>query len=64
VVVSGLEGQLLRREPDGTLVTHAELGGLSGFGWNEIVVDGRGNAYINEIGFDFRAASSPPAPSR
>ena len=37
-------------EPDGSLVTHADLTSLS-HGWNEIVVDGRGNAYINGGGF-------------
>src|SRR5467141_4001152 len=45
LVVSGREGLLLRREPDGSLVTHADLTRLSGNGWNEIVVDGRGNSY-------------------
>ncbi len=47
---------LLRREPDGSLVTHADLSGLSDYsryGWNEIVVDGRGNIYVNSIGFRF-----------
>jgi sugar lactone lactonase YvrE len=34
-------------------VTHARLTSLSDHPWNEIVVDGRGNAYINNIGFDF-----------
>jgi sugar lactone lactonase YvrE len=47
LVVSGREGLVLRRESDGTLITHADLRGLSPAGWNEIVVDGRGNAYIN-----------------
>src|SRR5215468_31563 len=47
LVVSGREGLVLRRESDGTLITHADLRGLSLAGWNEIVVDGRGNAYIN-----------------
>ena len=47
LVVSGREGLVLRRESDGTLITHADLRGLSAAGWNEIVVDGRGNAYIN-----------------
>jgi len=47
LIVSGREGLLLRRERDGSLVTHADLRGLSDQGWNEIVVDGRGNAYIN-----------------
>ena len=47
LVVSGREGLVLRRGPDGTLVTHAVLRGLSPGVWNEIVVDGRGNVYIN-----------------
>jgi sugar lactone lactonase YvrE len=57
IVASG-DGRLLRREPDGSLVTHAELGGP---GWNDIVVDGRGNAYVNSVGFDM-AAGEPPRP--
>jgi sugar lactone lactonase YvrE len=44
---------VLRREPDGTLVSHANLTDLSAKPWNEIVVDGRGNTYLNNIGFDF-----------
>src|SRR5437763_10738512 len=31
LIVSGREGLLLRREPDGSLVTHADLTGLNGF---------------------------------
>lgn len=38
VIVSSSQGQLLRLEPDGSLVTHADLGGP---GWNDIVADGR-----------------------
>jgi sugar lactone lactonase YvrE len=49
LIVSSADGLLLRREPDGSLQTHAELGGP---GWNDIVVDGRGNAYVNSVGFD------------
>ena len=46
LIVSGPEARLLRLEPDGSLVTHADLGGLSDV-FNEIVVDPRGNAYVN-----------------
>ena len=53
VIVSSPDGRLLRREPDGSLVTHADLGET---GWNDIVVDGRGNAYVNRIGFNPMAA--------
>jgi sugar lactone lactonase YvrE len=55
LIVSGREGLLLRREPEGSLVTHADLSRLSDRSWNEIVVDGRGNAYINSVGFDLLA---------
>ena len=47
LVVSGREGLLLRQETDGTLATHADLRQLSKSPWNEIVVDGRGNIYVN-----------------
>ena len=52
LVISTDERLLLRREADGSLVTHADLGGLTDIGFNEIVVDGRGNSYINGGGFD------------
>jgi len=55
LIVSAREGLLLRREPDGSLVTHADLRGVAMPAWNEIVVDGRGNAYLNNAGFDFPA---------
>jgi sugar lactone lactonase YvrE len=51
VVVAG--EQLLVRSPSGTLRTYAELGTLSSNPWNDIVSDGRGNTYVNNIGFDF-----------
>ena len=38
--------RLMRREPDGSMVQHADLSALSD-DWNEIVVDGRGNIYVN-----------------
>jgi sugar lactone lactonase YvrE len=53
LIVSANDGLLLRREPDNSLVTHADLSGLAHHAWNDIVVDGRGNAYVNNIGFDF-----------
>ena len=45
--------QLLARDFDGALSTYAELGDLSTKPWNDIVTDGRGNTYVNNIGFDF-----------
>ena len=46
-------------EPDGSMVRHADLSGISSFGWNEIVVDGRGNIYLNSINFGFLEGSQP-----
>jgi sugar lactone lactonase YvrE len=50
----------LRREPDGSLATHADLTDLSDHPWNDIVVDGRGNAYVNNIGFEFPGGEFTP----
>ena len=60
LIVSASEGLLLRREPDGSLVTHADLSGLADHKWNDIVVDGRGNAYVNNTGFDFPGGEFAP----
>jgi sugar lactone lactonase YvrE len=43
----------MRREPDGSMVPHADLSGLGVDHFNEIVVDGRGNIYVNG-GTDFQ----------
>jgi sugar lactone lactonase YvrE len=55
-----VSSELQRQEPDGSLVTHADLSHL-GAAWNEIVVDGRGNAYVNQAGFDLMAGAEPTA---
>jgi sugar lactone lactonase YvrE len=56
LVVSARDGLLLRREPDGSLVTHGDLGSASDPpAGNELVVDGRGNAYVNGGGFNLMA---------
>jgi sugar lactone lactonase YvrE len=48
LVVSGPEARILRQEPGGALVTQADLGDIDK-GFNEIVVDGRGNAYVDSF---------------
>ena len=45
--------KLRRQEPDGSMVTHAEQRA------NEIVVDGRGNIYLNGADFNFVAGEAP-----
>lgn len=59
LLVTGKE--LLRRELDGSMVRHADLSGVASLGWNEIVVDGRGNIYLNSINFEFLAGAAPTA---
>jgi sugar lactone lactonase YvrE len=54
------ETRILRLEPDGSLATHADLSGLCEKRWNEIVVDGRGVAYVNNVGFDFPGGAFAP----
>lgn len=56
LVVSGPEGLLLRLEPDGSLVTHADLNAIAPGFWNEIVVDSRGNTYVNSAALALVAA--------
>lgn len=58
LIVSMRDGLLLRRERDGSLVTHADLSRLARHPWNDLVVDGRGNAYVNNIGFDFATGAA------
>jgi sugar lactone lactonase YvrE len=60
LIASARDGLLLRREADSSLVTHADLTGLSDHKWNDIVVDGRGNAYVNNVGFDFPGGEFAP----
>jgi sugar lactone lactonase YvrE len=60
LIVNSRESRLVRREPDGTMVAHADLGTLSHHPWNEIVVDGRGNIYLNNIAFKFPGAEFTP----
>jgi sugar lactone lactonase YvrE len=60
LIVSAHDRLLLRREPEGSLVTHTDLSSLSDHPWNDIVVDGRSHAYIGNIGFDFPGGEFAP----
>ena len=51
LIVTG-DDSLLRRAADGSFTIHADLSAL-GEGWNEVTVDGRGNIYVNSVGFRF-----------
>jgi sugar lactone lactonase YvrE len=53
-------GGLMRRERDGSMVAHADLSGMGVDDFNEIVVDGRGNIYLNGgCEFDPGAGNAP-----
>ncbi len=56
LVVSMTDKRVLRREPDGTLVTHADLSSLVPRRLNDMVVDRVGRAYVGNFGFDLDGA--------
>lgn len=62
LVVSMRDARLLRREADGTLVTHADLSAHVGGHVNDIVVDAAGRAYVGNFGFDLMGGA-PLAPA-
>ena len=55
---------MLRREPDGSLVEHADLSPLSRYQINDMVVDPHGHAFVGQMGYDLHGgggASAQPA---
>jgi sugar lactone lactonase YvrE len=52
LVVGMIRRQVLRREPDGSLVVHAELGDIATFHANDMLVTPDGDAYVGNFGFD------------
>jgi sugar lactone lactonase YvrE len=73
LVMSGAEGLVLVRDVrdgaandggggggDADLEVYADLSSLGDTAWKEIVVDGRGNAYVANIGFDFAGGAFEP----
>ncbi len=59
LVVSMRDRRLLRVEPDGELVEHANLWDLASFHLNDMVVDARGRAYVGNFGFDLHGGGAP-----
>ena len=57
--VSAVDGLLMRQDPDGSLVTHGDLGVASiPPAINELVVGSKGDAYVNGGGFDLSAGDA------
>lgn len=61
IFVSMLDRRLVRREADGTLVTHADLSSIATWHCNDMVVDASGRAYVGNFGFDIESAFAADA---
>jgi sugar lactone lactonase YvrE len=59
LVVSMLDRTVMRLEPDGAFVVHADLSGLAPGSCNDMVVDAHGRAYVGNFGFDMYAGDKP-----
>lgn len=63
LIVSMTDRKLLRQEPDGALVEHADLRAIATFHCNDMVVDSAGNAYVGNFGFDTHGDPVKPGPA-
>jgi sugar lactone lactonase YvrE len=57
LVVSMRDRAVLRRELDGTLVTHADLSTYATGHANDMVIDAQGRAYVGNFGFDLMSGA-------
>jgi sugar lactone lactonase YvrE len=60
LIVSMLDRRLLRQEPDGELVEHADLNGIATWHCNDMVVDQVGRAYVGNFGYDIEKPGEEP----
>ncbi len=58
LVVSMQRRLVLRRDADGSLVTHGDLASIATFHCNDMVVDAHGRAYVGNFGFDLHTAQA------
>lgn len=63
LMATALERRLLAITPDGSASPVADLSGVATGLLNDMVVDGRGRAYVGDTGFNM-AAGQPPRPGR
>ncbi|MGE0729314.1 MAG: SMP-30/gluconolactonase/LRE family protein [Acidimicrobiia bacterium] len=59
LVVSMTDRRIVVLDGDGTLGLHADLSALVPYDVNDMVVDGRGNAYAGHFGFSFHDGMAP-----
>ena len=57
LVVSMEDRRLLRLEPQGRLVQHADLSGLATYHCNDMVTDARGRSYVGNFGYDIHTGA-------
>jgi len=63
LIVSMKDQRVLRRDPDGNVGLHADLGAFTDSPLNDMVVDDQGRAWVGCFGFDLMAFADPrPAP--
>lgn len=60
--VAMLARTVMRREHDGALLEHADLGHLATFHCNDMLVDDGGRAYVGNFGFDLDASLEAMGP--
>ncbi|HEX9683413.1 MAG TPA: SMP-30/gluconolactonase/LRE family protein [Acidimicrobiales bacterium] len=63
LVVAMTSRQVLRLEPDGSLVTHADLSEVATWHANDMVVAADGTAYVGNFGFDLDGGAEPVSTS-
>jgi len=59
LIVSMRDRKLLRREPDGSLVEHADLSAMAPWHLNDMLVDHEGRAWVGNFGFDLMSGAPP-----
>ena len=59
LVVSMQDRRLLRREADGSLVTHGDLSAFATFHCNDMVTAADGTAWVGNFGFDLHGGGEP-----
>ena len=59
MLIVSMADRRLMRFADGRLSVEAELGSLAGGKCNDMIVDGKGRAYVGNFGYDFEARAEP-----
>src|SRR6056297_19978 len=59
LVVSMTDHVVLRRDADGTVSTHADIGDRIAGNLNDMVVDSAGRAWVGGFGFDLMGGADP-----